>query len=115
MNFFHTSFNLRLINTHPTKPKFFEEITLLLFLIRIINTILEEYKYHSSVLAIRKHSEQANFFSFSEMTTTDVLKLIKRIHINKVMGEDQTPPKLIKTAGGFLVDRASYRHHQILF
>ena len=30
MNFFHTSFNLWLINTHPSKPKLFKEIALLL-------------------------------------------------------------------------------------
>ena len=69
-----------------------------------INTILEEYKYHPSVLNIKKHSKQAKCFSFSEVTTTDVLKLIKRIKINKAMGEDQIPPKLIKTAGSFFVE-----------
>ena len=29
-----------------------------------INTMSEEYKYHQSVLNIRKHSEQAKCFSF---------------------------------------------------
>ena len=43
-------------------------------------------------------------FSFSEVTTTDVLKLIKRININKAMGKDQTLPKLIQTASNFLVE-----------
>ena len=38
------------------------------------------------------------------MTTTEVLKLIKRINISKVIGEDQIPPKLIKTAGNFLAE-----------
>ena len=47
---------------------------------------------------------QAKCFSFSEVTTTDVLKLTKHININKVMGEDQIPAKLIKTAGNFLVE-----------
>ena len=69
-----------------------------------INTILEEYKYHPSVLNIKKHSDQVKCFSFSEVTTTDVLKLIKRININKAVGEDQTPPNLIKVAGNFLVE-----------
>ena len=46
-----------------------------------ISTILEKYKYHPSVLNIKKHTEQAKCFSFSEVTTTDALKLIK--HINK--------------------------------
>ena len=69
-----------------------------------INTILEEYKYHPSVLNIKKHSEQAKYFSISEVTTTDALKLIKRVNLNKSMGEDQIPSKLIKTAGNFLVE-----------
>ena len=73
-----------------------------------INTILEEYKYHSSVLTIRKHSEQGKCFSFSEMSVTDILKLIKRISINKAMGEDQIPLKLIKTAGNFIVKPHTY-------
>ena len=71
---------------------------------KTIYAILEEYKYHPSVLNIKKHSEQAKYFSFSEVTTTDVLKLIKRININKAMREDQIPPKLIKTAGNFYVE-----------
>ena len=32
---------------------------------------------------------------FSEATTTDVSKLIESMNINKTMGEDQIPPKLI--------------------
>ena len=71
---------------------------------KAINTILEEYKCHPSVLNTKKHSEQAKCFSFSEVTTTGVFKLIKRININKAMGEDQIPPKLIKTADNFLVE-----------
>ena len=69
-----------------------------------IDTILEEFKYHPSVINIKKHPKQAKCFSFSEATTADVLKLIKRININKAMGEDQIPPKLIKTAGSFLAE-----------
>ena len=48
-----------------------------------INTILEEYKYEPSVLNIKKHSELVKCFSFSDVTTTDVLKLIKSTGINK--------------------------------
>ena len=43
-------------------------------------------------------------FFFSEVTTTDILKLIKCIDISKAMGEDQIPPKLITTANNFLVE-----------
>ena len=42
-------------------------------------------------------------FSFSKVVTTDEFKLIKRININKAIGEDQIPLKLIKTAGNVLV------------
>ena len=71
---------------------------------KAIDTSLEEYNYYPSVLNIRKHSEQAKCFSFSEVTTTDMLKLIKCININKTMGEDQILPKVMKTAGNFLVE-----------
>ena len=68
------------------------------------NIILEEHKYHTSVLNIKKHSKQTKCFPFSKVTTMDVSKLIKCINISKAIGEDQIPPKLIKTAGNFLVE-----------
>ena len=52
----------------------------------------------------RKHFEQANHFYFVEVTTGDALKLIKRLKMNKAVGEDQTPPTLVKVAGKFLVE-----------
>ena len=39
---------------------------------KAINTILEEYKYHPSVLNIRKYPEQAKY-NFSKVTKTDIL------------------------------------------
>ena len=62
-----------------------------------------EYKYYPNVLATRKNSAQAKCFSFSEVTTTNVWKLVKHININKARGGDQIPPELIKAAGNFLV------------
>ena len=35
-----------------------------------------------------KHSEQALYFFFVEVTTGDLLKLIKRLNINKALRED---------------------------
>ena len=64
---------------------------------------LPEYKYQPSVLAIKKHSEQEKCFYFSEVNTTDILKLINSINISKVIGEDQISPKLIETGDNFLV------------
>ena len=39
---------------------------------KAINTFLEEYKYHPSVLNIRKYPDQAKY-NFSKVTKTDVL------------------------------------------
>ena len=50
----------------------------------------------------KKHSKLARWFSFSAVTTTNALKLIKCINMTKAMGEDEIPPKLTKTAGSFL-------------
>ena len=70
-----------------------------------INTILEEYKYQPSVLNIKKHSELVKCFSFSDVTTTDVLKLIKSTSINKTnYHQDQLPPKLIQTDSNFFAE-----------
>ena len=43
-------------------------------------------------------------FSFSKVTTTNVLKLIKHININKAIRDDQVPLNLIKIAGNILVE-----------
>ena len=67
-----------------------------------VDTVLEKYKSHPSVWNIRKHSRQANYFSFAEATTGDVL--LKRLNINKAMGEDPIPLKLVKITGEFLVE-----------
>ena len=50
-----------------------------------INVILEEYKYHPSVLNIKKHFKQAKCFSFFVVTTMDVLKSVKPINMNRTM------------------------------
>ena len=57
-----------------------------------MDTILEN-KFPLSILNIRK---QANCFFFAEVTTINILKLIKCININRTMGEEQMPPKLVK-------------------
>ena len=50
-----------------------------------INVRVEEHKYHPSLLNIKKHFKQAKCFSFSVITTMDVLKSVKPININKTM------------------------------
>ena len=63
-------------------------------LLTAIDIILEEYKYRPSELNIKKTLLASAMF-FSEVTTTDVWKLIERMNISKTMGADQIPPKLI--------------------
>ena len=69
-----------------------------------INVSLEEYKYHPSVLNIKKHFKQAKCFSFFVVTKMDVLKSVKHINMNRTMWKDQIPLNLIKTAGTFFVE-----------
>ena len=70
---------------------------------KAINTVIEEYKYHPSVLNIRKHSEQAKCFSFSEVTTTGVLRLIKCISIICLIEEWKTQLDKNKIVGAVLL------------
>ena len=54
------------------------------------STAIEKWKSYPSVLNVTKHSDQEKCFTFAEVLTVDVLKLIKLVKTNML-------PKLVET------------------
>ena len=64
----------------------------------LVRLILEKYKDHPSVLAIREGSDTSNSFSFHEVQHHEVWALLRSLDGKKSTGEDQIPPKLVHLA-----------------
>ena len=64
----------------------------------LVRLILEKYKDHPSVLAIREGSNTSNSFSFHEVQHHEVWALLRSLDGKKFTGEDHIPPKLVHLA-----------------
>ena len=64
----------------------------------LVKLILEKYKDHPSVLAIREGSDTSNSFSFHEVQNHEVWALLRSLDGKISTGEDQIPPKLVHLA-----------------
>ena len=65
----------------------------------IVRLILQKYDNHPSVLAIIQSLENSfTTFSFQEVSTDNVFRLLRAINDNKSTGEDKIPPKLVHLA-----------------
>ena len=64
----------------------------------LVRLILEKYKDHPSVLAIREGSDTSNSFSFHEVQHHEVWALLRSLDGKRSTGEDQIPPKLVHLA-----------------
>ena len=65
---------------------------------QIVRLILDKYKEHLSVHAIRESSDISNSFSFHEVQHQEVWALLRSLDGKKSSGEDQIPPKLVHLA-----------------
>jgi hypothetical protein len=63
-----------------------------------IHAILLSYNNHESINSINAKFPNPRIFSFGEITTHDVYKLIKSMDHRKATGYDNIPPKLLKVA-----------------
>ena len=63
-----------------------------------LTSIIEKYKHHASVTAIKKYMDKIEKlnFSFKEMTKSIVVQEIKNLHPKKTSRSDEIPTKLIK-------------------
>ena len=65
---------------------------------QIVRLILDKYKDHPSVHAIRESSDISISFSFHEVQHQEVWALLRSLDGKKSTGEDQIPPKLVHLA-----------------
>ena len=72
---------------------------------QIVRLILDKYKNHPSVLAIIQSPEQVlATFTFEEIGSHEVAKLLKFLDGKKSTGVDQIPPKLVSLAANELTN-----------
>ena len=70
---------------------------------QIVRLILDKYKNHPSVLAIIQSPEKdLATFTFQEIGSHEVAKLLKSLDGKKSTDEDQIPPKLVSLAANEL-------------
>ena len=65
---------------------------------QLVRLILDKYKNHPSVLAIKEGNEISDPFSFHEVQPHEVWALLKSLDKKKSTGEDKIPPKLVLLA-----------------
>ena len=68
----------------------------------IVQHIIQKYKDHPSVKAIKSIFKFRNKFCFSKITRKEVNKLLKSINTKKSVGDDTIPPKFIKMAADII-------------
>ncbi len=65
---------------------------------QLVRLILDKYKNHPSVLAIKEGNDISDPFSFHEVQPHEVWALLKSLDKKKSTGEDKIPPKLVHLA-----------------
>ena len=66
-----------------------------------VDAAIEHHKEHPSVTNILKDTKRENF-TFSHITETEALKVIKDLNVKKATGTDAIPAKIIKLSGDIL-------------
>ena len=60
--------------------------------------IVNHYKSHPSIKAIKSNFVIEEEFSFKQTTSEDICKLLKNLNEHKAIGDDNIPPKILKLA-----------------
>ena len=68
----------------------------------IIDSIIDEYKYHPSIIKINESDLPVNKFSFNEVTEDEVYNILKSLNPKKSVGVDTVPPYVVKSAAEVL-------------
>ena len=69
----------------------------------IIDAILDDYKNHPSVKAIRNQNISNKLFSFKEVEEDEIYKILLSIKHAKYTGENKITPKFVKATADILV------------
>ena len=67
-----------------------------------IKDIIEQYKDHDSIKRIKENIDHTNRFSFSKVTSDEVLKIINKMNPRKATGYDNIPPRLLRICAQYL-------------
>ena len=73
----------------------------------IISDIIKSYKGHPSVRKIESKFDTPNIleaekFNFEPVNENQIKRYLKNLDVNKAVGIDQIPPKLVKLSADFL-------------
>ena len=68
----------------------------------VIHNIIEVYKDHPSILAIKDNFSCQELFSFSEVTEGEILNLLNNLNIKKSTGDDNISSKFLKLSANIL-------------
>ena len=77
-------------------------MTLLLKAIQIIDSILNVYSDHESVLYVKNNLANPDHFHCAHVSPKNVLSIIQSINVKKATGYDMMPPKLVKLSSPYL-------------
>ena len=67
-----------------------------------IGLIINKYETRSSIIKIKDSLNRPTCFVLNKVNVQDVEKLIKKIKMGKVSGEDKVSPRLVEMAINFL-------------
>ena len=69
-----------------------------------VNSCIDKFKNHSSILKIKQHTALiGNFnFNFNPTTSTDINKLLSKLDISKSTGCDNLSPKIVKLSSSII-------------
>ena len=68
----------------------------------VLRNIVEAYKNHPSILAIKEDFPCQEVFSFSEVSDREIFNHLKNLNIKKSTGEDNIPPNVLKLSANIL-------------
>ena len=68
----------------------------------IIDSILNAYSDHESVLYVKNNLANPDYFHFANVSPNNVLSVIQCINVKKATGYDMMPPKLVKLSSPYL-------------
>jgi hypothetical protein len=67
-----------------------------------VSKIVDHYKDHPSIKSIKDNFKIEDRFSFKEVTQNDIIKHLKNLNVQKAIGDDNIPPKILKLAAYIL-------------
>ena len=68
----------------------------------IVLKIINFYKNHPSILAIKRNFKRVDSFSFKRVSEENVLRQLENLDVKKSIGEDDIPPKILKLSRNVL-------------